>query len=69
MHSGSRQDTVSRHFIVISGRKISVSLEDQFSDGLKESAVVCNIKLDTLSPKSISSDDKPTCRWPFGCSY
>ena len=45
------KSSVSRHSIVISGRKTSVSLEDEFWDGLKESAVARNIKLYTLVTK------------------
>ena len=42
---------VSRHTIVISGRKTSVNLEDEFWDGLKEVAVARNMKLHTLVTK------------------
>jgi predicted DNA-binding ribbon-helix-helix protein len=45
------KSSVSRHSIVISDRKTSVSLEDEFWDGLKESAVARNIKLYTLVTK------------------
>ena len=45
------KSSVSRHSIVISGRKTSVSLENEFWDGLKESAFARNIRLDTLVTK------------------
>jgi predicted DNA-binding ribbon-helix-helix protein len=42
---------MKRHSVVIDGHKTSVSLEDEFWDGLKEVAVARNIRLDTLVTK------------------
>jgi predicted DNA-binding ribbon-helix-helix protein len=49
---------MKRHSVVIDGHKTSVSLEDEFWDGLKESAVARNIKLYTLVTKIVSKRQK-----------
>jgi predicted DNA-binding ribbon-helix-helix protein len=46
-----RKSSLRRHSISIDGRPTSVSLEDEFWDGLKESAIARNIKLYTLVTK------------------
>ncbi len=42
------KSSISKYSIFIAGRKTTVSLEDEFWDGLKESAVARNIRLHTL---------------------
>ena len=42
------KSSISKYSIFIAGRKTTVSLEDEFWHGLKESAVARNIRLHTL---------------------
>jgi predicted DNA-binding ribbon-helix-helix protein len=63
------KSSVSRHSIVISGRKTSVSLEDEFWDGLKESAVARNIKLYTLVTKIDSKRQQANLSSAIRLSY
>ena len=60
---------IRKRSVVISGRKTSVSVEDEFWCGLKEIAFARNIKLGILVSEIIPRDNTPIYRRPFGYSY